>query len=268
MVRRCMWLACQLGAWYLFISSVWRELGLFNWLGIDYGLFWAATRAFLFDSPVSAYDLGIVAKYLQPLLDFYGPNSPPLQIGPTPYPPIFLMLFVPFAVLPPVGGFVLWTSANVALAAYVLRGLAARYRSEIPGWLMVPLALTFFPLAYTFITGQVTVLLLFALYQAYGSFEEGRDLRAGLWVSVFLLKPQYAVFLCLVLLLKRRWSAVVGIAAGATVLLVSTLAALGPSGVVTYVKSLSYAAGFRPVDPIVHPEQMISWRGILLNIFS
>lgn len=249
--------------WALAVQEVWRTRGLFNWLGIDYGFFWGAARAFLFDSPASAYDIQIVTGYIQSLYAYYGPAADSLQLGPTPYPPIFVLLFIPFALLEPVIGFIFWTLANLGLAIYVLHGLAARFWKG--SWVKVGLLLTFFPLAYTLFVGQVTVILLVGLYQAYLAFEQGKDFRAGLWTGVLLLKPQYAIVLLFVLLLKRRWAAVTGVIVAGSGLVLSSIAILGPHGFLKYLASLSYASGFRPVDPIVAPEQMISWRGLLVN---
>ena len=255
--------ALQLMLWGVALGFVWHTRGLFNWIGIDYGFFWAAGRAFLFDSPVSAYDVHAVTRYIQPLYAYYGPEADLLQVGPTPYPPIFVLLFTPFAMLDPSTGFMLWTVVNLGVAIYVLHGLAAHFPQ---GRLVrVVLGLTFFPLAYSLFVGQMTVILLLALYHAYISFEKGNDFRGGLWTGVLLLKPQYAIFLILVILLKRRWRAVFGVGGTGMALLLSSLVILGPDGLLKYLISLNYASGFRSVNPVVYPEQMISWRAFLIN---
>lgn len=256
-------LGLQLTLWGLAVLGALLPRGLFDWLGIDYGLFWAATQAFWSNSPASAYDLQVVTQYVQSLAAYYGQLADALRVGPTPYPPVFVLLFTPFIIPPPTIGFALWTLANAGLALYVLHGLATRF-AQWP-WGIAAIALTFFPLGYTLFVGQVTVILLFGLYQAYRAFEKGQDFRGGLFTGILLLKPQYAFLFVLVLVFKRRWAAVQGIIVVGIALLLSSLAILGPDGLLKYLGSLNYASGFRSVDPIVYPQQMISWRGVLVN---
>ncbi|MBI4494000.1 MAG: DUF2029 domain-containing protein [Chloroflexi bacterium] len=256
--------ALSAALWCVVVLLTWRNRGLFDWLGLDFALFRAGAAALLASGPVAAYDLDAVTAHLQPLAAYYGPLADVLKVGPVPYPPIFVLLVAPFALLSPPVGFLLWTLANLALALVVVRGLAARFPARPR--MLVGTALLFFPLAYTLFVGQVTILLLFALYQAYRAFEQDRDFRAGLWTGVLLLKPQYAVVLLLVLALKGRWSALYGATLAGVALLLSSLAMLGPDGLLTYLASLRYVSGFRSVHPLVYPEAMASWRGLLVNL--
>lgn len=240
-----------------------QRAGLFNWVGIDYGLFWAGARAFLKTGPASVYDLEVLTRHVQLLAPYYGPQAPPLQVGPVPYPPIFMLLITPLGLLDAPSSFAIWTLLNLALAVYVVRALASRFSGN--SWLLVAIVVMFFPLGYSLFVGQVTVILLFAFYRAYVAFERGDDLQAGLWSGVLLIKPQYAIFLALVLLYKRRWKAMSGIIVAGLCLLLSSLVLLGPQDLIGYYSSLGYASSYQSGQSIVHPELMISWRGLLVN---
>jgi hypothetical protein len=108
--------------------------------------------------------------------------------------------------------------------------------------------------------------LLFGLAQVYRSLRVEQELRAGLWLGLLLLKPQYAIGLGLVLLLKRRWSALAGAALAGAILAVLSLALIGVSGLLTYRSLLDEIAGFRSAPAGIAPNIMISWRGFLLNV--
>jgi hypothetical protein len=121
------------------------------------------------------------------------------------------------------------------------------------------------PLAYTLFVGQPVVILAYGLYRGYVALERGHDVRAGMWLGLLLLKPQYALFFLLVLLYKRRWSALVGAALTGTAIGAISLAMIGPAGIPAYAEMMRYASGFRDVDDIVNAREMISWRGLLVS---
>jgi glycosyl transferase family 87 len=128
------------------------------------------------------------------------------------------------------------------------------------------LALAFYAVPDALFFGQPSVLGLLAVARAREAFVRGRDVRAGLWTGVLLVKPQYAAFLVLVLLWKRRWRAVGGVAAAGLLLLGSSLLLLGPEGVAAYAGAVLDLARFRVAEPLIAPGLMISWRGVLLNL--
>jgi hypothetical protein len=212
--------------WALAIASVIRARGLFDWIGFDFGVYWAAARAFFIDGPVSVYDLEVLRKHIAPVGAFYGSGADPLKVGPVPYPPIFFLLIAPFAALPPLVAFLTWTALNVVAAVAVLRGMAER-AGWSNGWGFALLGLSFAPIVFAIWVGQPTVLMTFALYRAYRSFEREDDFKAGLWAGALLLKPQYAAFLGIALLLNRRWRAAAGMALVGGLAGASAVAVLG-----------------------------------------
>ena len=79
------------------------------------------------------------------------------------------------------------------------------------------------------------------------------------------VKPQYAAFLVLVLLGKRRWPPPAS-AAVALFLVGSSLLLLGRDGFPAYAAAVLDLARFRVAEPLIAPTLMISWRGVLLNL--
>lgn len=249
--------------WAHAIASIWQSRGLFDWMGLDYAIFRSIAMGLVSGEPASMYDLDSITAHIRPLTAYYGPRADPLKVGPGPYPAVYILPFVPLTMLPPVVGFLVWVLANLALAISVARGLASRFEDQ--SWGLVATAVLFFPVTYALLLGQVTIILLFGLYRAYRAFEEGRDFRAGLWTGLLLLKPQYVFFLAIVLLFTLRWRTLAGMTAAGLVILLSSVAIVGPAGLQAYLATVRSMAGFREVHPIIFPDQMINWRGLLVN---
>ena len=254
-----------LAGWVYVLYSFWQYAGLFAWLGVDYAVLWAGTRAFLSHGAAAAYDQAAAAEAIKLLAPYVGAGVPPPHAGLMSLPPILVLLFAPLVLLPPPAGFLLWVVGNLALAALVARDVVHREgRGSLARTLLV---LTFFPLVLALMVGQPVMLLLFGLHRAYRAFEKGDDWRAGVWAGALLLKPQYAAFLGLVLLYKRRWRAVAGMAAAGAAILIASLAVGGVAGLQAYFRALTQFTGFREVDPTVAPQLMTNWRAILANFF-
>ncbi|HEX3722591.1 MAG TPA: glycosyltransferase family 87 protein [Nitrolancea sp.] len=253
--------------WIVRIAVEWSTLGMFYVVGVDWSRFWGAARAFVVVGPKSGYDLNAIAHFMQPFLLYYSDNinSVALKVGPAPYPPIFLALFAPFTIPPPQIGFLLWTIANLLIAIPVARSLAGHFPADQQR-AVTTLLLLFFPLMMALFVGQMVIILLFAFWKAYQALEQGDDFRAGLWLGVLLIKPQYAVVLLAVLLLKRRYWAIGGSALTALAVLLSSLLVGGVDGVVAYVRMIlvdypNYSGGLA-----IDPQSMISWRALVLNL--
>lgn len=89
---------------------------------------------------------------------------------------------------------------------WVLRPHLSTVRSS---WLAAALVgLTWFPMIHSVITGQNTALSFMCLSIAYAATIKNRQWLAGLALGVLLFKPQYAVPLVGLLLLRRRFGTV------------------------------------------------------------
>jgi Glycosyltransferase family 87 len=99
------------------------------------------------------------------------------------------------------------------------------------------------------------------------TLERGDDFRAGLWSGALYLKPQYAIFLFLVFLLKRRWHALGGLVLAGIMVWMGSLAIVGPDGMRAWYETLRGMSGFRDVLPMVSPQWMINWRGLFASLF-
>jgi hypothetical protein len=248
--------------WGASLFAIWTEMGLFTWIGVDYGLFSAAAELLTSDTPEAAYDLNSVAVRLEPFRAYYKGQEDLLRIGPVPHLPLTILSYVPFARFSPLRGYLLWVALNLLLATVVVRGLAARFSGDRHR-AITAMALCYFPLVYTLLLGQPMVLIFFAFDRAYRAWESGRDFVAGLWTGALFLKVQYLPILVLVLACKGRRASLAGIATTSSLIALTSIAVFGDRVTTAYLESLGSVSGFREVHPIVSPQQMINWRGVL-----
>jgi hypothetical protein len=260
--RRDALILVLLSAWLVFLIRNVRSTGLFYRIGIDYAINVAATRAFLAEGPASLYELDAVTRHLAPFAAYYGPDALAINAGVVPYPPVMALSLVPFALLPPVVGFVLWLLLSASAAGYAVWTLTrplGRDRVRV-----ALIALLSVPLAYGIVVGQFTAFYVLFLLLAYRRLQQGQDFRAGIWLGLLLVKPQLIVAPVLVLLYKRRCGALFGVLAVGVILGVSSFVVLGRDGAAALLASWHYFSGFRAVHPSVYPPEFANWHGLLV----
>jgi len=215
--------AVLLAAWVFRVALLYQDSGLFRVIGVDWSMYYAQALILRSGEADDIYDLDQSDAFLQTLRAYTADPSEPLAAGPVAYPPIFAVLMVPFTLPPPPIGFALWTLLNLAAVGY----LGVRVAHVLPG-VSPPLAflvvLVTVPIAQGLIVGQPTALLACAVGEWYLALRHGRDTRAGLWLSLLLLKPQYGILIAPLLLWKRRWRTIGGVGLGG--LLIVALSAL------------------------------------------
>src|SRR5262249_23733940 len=162
-----------------------------------WSLFYAQAMALRSGAGERMYDVDVIDRFLQPLLTYYvgggasRQGSPVvLEALPVPYPPWFAVAMLPFTLPPPPLGFSLWFSLSLLAIAF----LANRVRQFLPdlGWVGSVVAIVAAaPVAWGLYMGQLGVLLAIPVSEMLVSFRSRNEFRAGLWLSVLLLKPQY-----------------------------------------------------------------------------
>jgi hypothetical protein len=176
----------------------------------DFVAFWVAGRLAWQGHAASAWNLAT----LQPIEHATAVMDPGAVLAFF-YPPTFLLLCLPFAVLPYLAGFAAFVAAQTAALFYVLRRI-------LPGWGWLPLV-SFPGLLLNAATGQngfisaacfgVPVLLL-----------DRVPWLAGAALGGLAFKPHLAFCVPVALLAARRWQAL--IAAGLAALLFAALSGL------------------------------------------
>lgn len=122
---------------------------------------------------------------------------------PFPYPPYVALAYVPLTFLPFKVAFALHATvmALCAVAAIAwLRPLVPGLRGALlPA---VAALLTSYPMVRSVLGGQNTGLSLLCAAAAARDLARGRDLQAGLWLGAWLFKPQFAVPVTALLLIR------------------------------------------------------------------
>ena len=160
-------------------------------------------------------------------------------------PSIFSFLLHPIAALPYYRALWLWLGAG--LSAYLAAvGLLLR-RLRLPGFLL-PVYAGFFPAIVGIISGADASFFLLALALALILLERKRDVLAALALTMCLCKFNLVLLIPILLLLHRRYRALVSFAMGGVLIAAASIALTPVRDYVTAVaEAQSKTAGFFPV---------------------
>lgn len=163
-------------------------------------------------------------------------------------PPFEALLFLPFAYFDYRAAYTLWTLAGLGLllsAALLIESgvkvsLAVSQYAKMPAdfGLVFILFLTFGPATTCLLIGQDSVLVLLIYALMFVLLKRGRDFSAGCVLACGLFKFQLIVPFVVILLLRRRWSALKGFAAIATLLAVVSAGVCGFQILASYPRLL------------------------------
>jgi hypothetical protein len=129
--------------WVHVLHSVWQDYGLFYYVAGDFGIYLSIARATLADGSRALYDLDLVAPFARDLTRYHGPFAGGPNVGPGPYPAVYILPFLCLTMFSPPVGYVIWTSAGVMLGLAVARGMSARVPGR--GWGLAASGVLFFP---------------------------------------------------------------------------------------------------------------------------
>ncbi len=183
-------------------------------LGTDFVSFFAAGRLAATDGATAAYDTARHAAAQQAVFPHAGYGYTTFL-----YPPVFLLLILPFAALPYLA----------ALAAWLAAGLAALFAAMRP--LLPPgfrLALLAYPALLVNAGHGQNAMLTAACFAGYMALAAPAPFLAGACLGCLIIKPQLALAVPFILLSARRWHALVGAAVTAIALALLTTLLLGP----------------------------------------
>ena len=201
-------------SWLVFVMAFDHD-GLigprYNAPGVDYMVYWLAARAAM------AGDFALLADPVaftdQINAHFHAWLSAPLPLLPWVYPPHFLLIMWPFAVLPFALSYAAFqmTSFAAAIAAGCCfwAGDARRRAMWLAGLALAPAT------SINAVAGQNALLTLALLLGGVGLLGR-RDFAAGAVLGLLSYKPQFAMMVPVALLAARNWRALAGAALSAS----------------------------------------------------
>jgi alpha-1,2-mannosyltransferase len=189
--------------------------------GQDWMVFYTAGRAYFDDNLALIYD---GERFTQAINHgFAGWLALPLNLHPWVYPPTFLLLFLPAALLP----------ASASLAAFLAAGFAAAMAAA---WLCVGrraarslLAATLLlcpAVPFTVMTGQNAFMTGALLLGGFGLLAR-QPILAGGMLGLLTYKPQFWLMVPVALVAARQWRALGASLAAALALALASLAVFG-----------------------------------------
>jgi alpha-1,2-mannosyltransferase len=161
------------------------------------------------------------------------------------YPPYFLLVLAPLAVLPLELAYAVWAALNVAILGACLWAFDRRLSLNGVGRLLFWLGgISFLPVLVSLMQGQVSVLVLGLLTSAYVAARSGNDRTAGMLLGLALVKPPLVAPLILFFVLRGRWQVAAAAAGTAVTLAAAPAVLIGPGTLPAYLGVLSAASGW------------------------
>jgi len=184
-------------------------------LGTDFLSFWAASDIAQSGRPADVYDPMVHGQREQELFPDDGKQGYAAFF----YPPTYLLLCLPLALLP-----YFWS-----LAAWIGVTFLAYWRSVralLPGPGMA-LPIFAYPAVLLVAGNGQNALLTTALFAAAAHWLDAQPLLAGLCLGALCIKPHLCILVPVTLLASRHWRAVLGAAIGVAGLVLASLLLLG-----------------------------------------
>lgn len=225
------------------IFIIWNYLhrGLFEYIGIDYRLWYATgqiARMYGFDQ---IYDIALQSHYQSQLFTLFSiPSNWSMAFWPLPLPylSVFTLPMLILTFFKPESGFLLWTIINLLGSFIYILLFLKREKWTFSANLILSVTLSL-PLLLNLLFGQLNILLLISLGETLILLRKEKDLRAGLCLGFMLLKPQTLLLIVPVLLISRKFKTILGIFISSIGLILISLllsgkqAILGPFQVIT-----------------------------------
>lgn len=228
------WLIFVIAIQIVIFSGLLYSKGLFGHIGMDYFTTYTAAEMIRDGAAADVYDTRAQWEYQRPIIEEYQIDWGDRVMHPYIAPPVLGVLSIPLLVLGPTLAYAVWLLLNIAAVAVGIWLLSKR----LAGGLQAPLVVLVgsLPLFMILMLGQVEGLLFLAFVIFALELREGRDIRAGLALAAFAIKPPLllAPLLYLAITGRRRatWTAILAVASQA----VLSMALVGTKGIRDFIE--------------------------------
>lgn len=258
------WLIVAIAVQVVLVAGMLHARGLFEHVGMDYVTNYTAAEMIRDGAAADLYDTRAQWEYQRPIIEEYDIDWGDRVMHPFIAPPILGILSIPMLVLGPTLAYAAWVLLNVAAVGAGIWLLARRLDVDWQAPLVVLLGSL--PLFMVLMLGQVEGLLFLAFVVFVLELREGREIRSGLALAVFAIKPPLllAPLLYLAVTGRRRaaWTTIFATAGQAAV----SMLLVGPKGVREYVELSQRLSG--PDGTIVtNVWGMVNLRSVVVRAF-
>ena len=201
---------------------------------IDFRTFYTAGYMLRTGHAAQLYDYA-AERYFQSTL-----VNPQIRALPMMSPPFTALLFAPLSLTRFWHAYFLFVAVNVLVLLLCVTLLRPFLTTLSSRWKAAPVLLfvSFLPAGLAEWMGQLSCILLLIFCACFVTLRHGRDLLAGLILSLALMKFQIALPIVLLFLLWREWRFVAGFLTGAALLTALCFRILSFRATVQYLQSL------------------------------
>lgn len=248
---------------FLFVRNIGTRLAI---LGTDFVAYYTGGKMLMLRPHDKLYDF-----HLQYDLQVtYIPEFPNINfVYPFRNPPFMALVFLPLANLQMAQAYIVWLVFNIFCGVIVSLVFADLLNLQRASDKLIVLVGVFIypPVWITLILGQVSLLLVLSFLLAYRAVKKGDSLRAGLFLSILLIKPQYLLVPLSLLLLHRKFRVIAGFGMGLLITFALSIYAVGINGLISFFYSLTNTLQWKETYNVT-PAAMFTWRGFLQLAFG
>jgi Glycosyltransferase family 87 len=252
-------IAINIGLW---IEAARQKL----FVAADFTAFYTGYSMVRHGDAENLYDLDAQTRYQQALIPGLVFDS-----GVLPYlnPPFVALFLSPLSLLPLETAFYLWSFLQLGVLVWFFMSI----NRQLSHWekheriIVTITILAFWPLTYTFLLGQFSLILLVGLLQTFISLKESRLTIAGSWFSILFIKPQILLIPGMMMINKKFWRVAASLVGTGIFFLGVSSIFMGVEPWFQYIRSmLSLGSYFGQYG--LHPKIEYTFRGVLSTILG
>ncbi len=225
--------------------------------GFDYCAYWSVGKLINQNGYADAYDLDLLAqsqKDAYNIEDNLIENFRPIEV---PYLPIFLIPFEIFSYVDLTASYLMWTLVNFIVLVLYLILFIKKVGVKSLHFRQLGMILLSLPVFINFHEGQVNVWLLICAGEFTRAILAKKEIKAGLWLGGWLLKPQILILILLFLLVKRSIKILAGFSASTLAILAGSFVLIKWDGFIKLKNIIFESAGGGATS---NPAAMMNWR--------
>mgnify|MGYP000502579089 CR=1 FL=1 len=238
---------------------------LFLAIGGDYLAFWSAGHIANQYGYGAVYDMDLMQEDQASIVSSLKPSLVPVSPMQFLYLPVFVLPFQILARLPLKWSF--WTWSLLCLGVFSLYIRFFSRSTALGSWSghLLAMMLLSYPAALNLIDGQVSFFLAICIGEFLRHQMAGRPFWAGAWLGGLLLKPQTLILILPAMVIQRKWKALLGFVAVASLLLALSVGLAGVQGISRLVNlwiGCSTGTGWLGNNP----KYMTNWRMVGIHL--